>query len=324
MHIHWFVPAEIKHPKDINTINLASIRLRAGAVMQALEGLRHAISFGEFLPKSTDVCIIGKIGGADTLNKQFLWLQQLRVFKGKIILDFTDDHLSHNTIMTAFFLECLKIVDCVICSSNYLKIIVSQYYLGRIEVIPDAIEYEIRPPKNIYNSPVRLMWFGHATNMEALIEFVPKIRSTVSISLTVISNQPGLQIFKSSKLHCDNLLEINMHVWSIEVTKLESKNCDICIIPVKLTENRKAGASSNRLLTALALGMPTCADIIDSYSPYNQYFGDLRSSEFNEMLTDPVIWNSRIQSAQKNILPDYTVASLGGKWISLLESYFLI
>ena len=191
--------------------------------------------------------------------------------------------------MTAFFFECLKIVDCVICSSDYLKKIVSKYYLGPVDVIPDVIEYEILSPKNIYNAPIRLMWFGHATNIEALIEFVPKIRSTVPINLTVISNQTGLQILKSSNLHCNTPLEINMHVWTIETTKIESRNCDICIIPVQLAENRKAGASSNRLLTALALGMPTCADMIDSYLPYNRYFGDLRSSEFNEMLNDPVI-----------------------------------
>lgn len=321
MHIHWLVPAVINDPKEIIGVNLASIRLRAGVVVQALQNSEHTISLGDYIPQSTDICMVGKIGGLDTQNRHVSWIHQLSAFKGSIIIDCTDDHLSFETVMTAFYFECLKLVSCIVCSSNYLKERTSQYYSGPIHVIPDAIEYEIRPPKNIYNTPIRLMWFGHATNIEGLIEFLPKIRSSTSVELNIISNLPGLQIFKASNISGNLTFKVHMHLWSLETTKTESVNNDICIIPSKISENRKAGASSNRLLTSLALGMPTCADIIDSYSPFKTYFGDLRSSEFSEMIAEPEIWNFRIQSAQQNILPDYTIDGLGKKWIALLGKF---
>jgi hypothetical protein len=96
--------------------------------------------------------------------------------------------------------------------------------------------------------------------------------------------------------------------------------CHTCIIPVGIDNLKKAGVSSNRLLTALALGLPTCADKVDSYLHFNDSFGDLRSPEFHDMLARPMLWHERVQKAQDEVLPHYAFQALGKQWLDLLTS----
>ena len=320
MHIHWLIPCEFNNLSDVHQINLASIRLRAGGVVLALQKLPHTITLGEKINKQADVCVVGKIGAFDTANKHGLWISQLRAFKGRIILDFTDDHLNYLSSMTAFYLECLSLACRVVCSSPWLERVVMQYFSGPVHMVPDAIEYHTLPPKLRIHSPLTLLWFGHATNIGALINFIPQIQSVSPLRIIVVSNQQGLQLLGTAQLHTRCPIEIQGRVWSQEATIRASIDSDICIIPAELDNMRKSGVSSNRLLTALALGMPVCADQIDSYLPYKSFFGNLRTLEFNKICNNPLLWREKIENAQKSILPDYSLLNLGVQWLEILES----
>ena len=319
MHIHWLIPCEFKNISEVHQINLASIRLRAGVVVQAMENRGESISLGEAIPDNTEVCVVGKIGGLDTSNKPTNWIRQLREFKGKIILDFTDDHLNYISGMTAFYRECLELADVVVCSSESLQRVVSQFFSGPIHVIADAIECPILPPKSRIHQPLTLLWFGHATNIKALADFIPQIQSPEPLRIIVVSNQLGLQLLGSAPIQVQCPIEIQGRIWSQEATIKASKESDVCIIPAELQSLRKSGVSANRLLTSIALGLPTCADKIDSYLPFKPYYADLRTAEFNDMLSDPRYWNKHIQAAQEYILPRYAKASVGEEWLSIFN-----
>jgi len=319
VHIHWLIPCEFKNISEVHQINLASIRLRAGVVVQSIENRTESISLGETVPGSSEVCVVGKIGGLDTANKHMNWIRQLREFKGKIILDFTDDHLNYVSGMTAFYMECLELADVVVCSSESLQRVVSHFFSGPIHVIADAIECPILPPKTQIHQPLTLLWFGHATNIKALADFIPQIQSPEPLRIIVVSNQQGLQLLGASPIQVQCPIEIQGRIWTQETTVEASKESDICIIPAELQSTRKSGVSANRLLTAIALGLPTCADKIDSYLPFKPYYADLRTAEFNDMLSDPGYWNMHIQSAQEYILPKYSKKSVGEEWLSIFD-----
>ena len=96
--------------------------------------------------------------------------------------------------------------------------------------------------------------------------------------------------------------------------------CDLCIIPSDLADPRKAGVSSNRLLTALALGLPTAADRLDSYLEHSDYFTDIRSKDFDRLLENPLAFRVQVIQAQNGPVQEHSMQKVGERWVSLLES----
>ena len=45
--------------------------------------------------------------------------------------------------------------------------------------------------------------------------------------------------------------------------------------------------SANRLITALALGLPTAADNLESYKEFSEFYVDIRSEKFRAVMRDP-------------------------------------
>jgi hypothetical protein len=80
----------------------------------------------------------------------------------------------------------------------------------------------------------------------------------------------------------------------------------------------KKGASSNRLLTALTLGLPTCADLIPSYLPFRDFLTDLRGQQFDNVIMNPQANHRQIELAQNHIQQHYSFQSLGQKWQNTL------
>lgn len=95
--------------------------------------------------------------------------------------------------------------------------------------------------------------------------------------------------------------------------------CDLCIIPSDPRDRRKAGVSSNRLLTALALGLPTAADRLDSYIEHESYFADIRSPQFEGMLENPAAWHEAVRAAQSGPLKAYGEMEIGRRWLNLID-----
>jgi hypothetical protein len=50
---------------------------------------------------------------------------------------------------------------------------------------------------------------------------------------------------------------------------------EFCVVPSNNWDPKKSGASSNRLLTAPALGLPTAVSMIPSCQEFSEYFFDL-------------------------------------------------
>ena len=299
---------------------MASVRLRAGALWMTLRGGPHRLTAGDVIDVSADVCVIGKIGAADTSKWQQGWMNQLSRFKGRIVLDFTDDHISHRTIMRTFYLESLRLAHQVVCSSRVLKGIIASQFAGPVTVIEDAIEVPVVPPRDEVHDPRRLLWFGHASNMPALLSFLAETHLEKPVELIALSNPQGLDLLHRSSLMSSSSVDVQMRIWSQAEMLRAAMDSDVCIIPVEQATGRKAGVSANRLLTALALGLPTAADMPDSYRDFAQYFADLRGRDFANLLRTPTEWGERVLDCQTHVIGQYSMKQLGEKWLSVLSN----
>lgn len=320
-NVHFLLQAFDQGIESILSSNLASMRLRIGPAIKGLIEHGENVTFGELITNSPDKVVIGKIGANNIQIRQIQWLQQIERAKlsgAEIFMDYTDHHLGFESSMSDFYRNVLSMVDVAITSSRMMKQNLAKYYSGKIELVEDAIEYFPQDVKPV-NKPTTFLWFGHASNIEYLIAFIKLgFRVGDQIKLIILSNEAGLEYFSKAQLSSAAEIQMQLGVWSPETMVHASKLADACIIPINNADPRKSGASSNRLITALALGLPVAAGALDSYIDFKKYYVDIESEEFRALIKDPSAFHDQVRLAQLDVLPKYSMQSLTKKWIELL------
>jgi hypothetical protein len=302
---------------DILKSTLASIRLRCTPSALAAHQLGWTITYGEVIPDESSIVIVGKIGANNLSSRGDLWLQQISKFKSKarIYLDYTDHHLGYESVMTSFYRLALESADECIVPSIGLRTLLSKFWQGSISMIEDSIEIEAITPKISYGNSITLLWFGHQSNIDYLIDFLRTgFLAGESIRFIVLCNQQGLSYFSGANISSRANFEIQMALWSVENMVEAAKYSDICIIPSDLSDPKKMGASSNRLITALALGLPTAADNVASYLEFSKYYTNLRGEAFRNLLKNPMNFKAQVDSAQLEIVPHFSMKNTIQKW----------
>ncbi|WP_346308931.1 hypothetical protein [Limnohabitans sp.] len=318
MHIHWLAPISLDDPHQVYQTDWASLRLRAGALV-SLTNEHLTISIGEQIAEHTHVCVVGKIGAHNPTEKQADWLKTIFKFDHSVVLDYTDDHIQNQTVMSDFYRIALERADEVVCSSQQLQKSITGIYSKKISVIEDAVEYLPLPPKTVPNKPRRLLWFGHHSNIAALQRFLRTFHPPMPVEVLVLSTEQGRQMLQTSPPPQSPSVRLLFKLWSIEEMPKAAAQCDACIIPVDDSSPAKIGASSNRLLTALTLGLPTCADLIPSYLEFQDFWTDLRGPQLDHVIMNPQAFHHQIELAQRHIKQHYSFQSLGLKWQATLE-----
>lgn len=324
MHLHLLIPIENQVKIDVlRTSTLASIRLRSIPAIQAALGLGWKVTCGEKIEGAPSIVVVGKIGGHQIEVRQQVWIEQIHSAKktAKIFLDYTDHHLGFHSVMTNFYLSAIREVDGCIAPSTSMTNLLRQFWDGPITIIEDPIEIDCQKPKILVNEPVTVLWFGHSSNIDFLIQFLQVgFDEGGHIRLIVLSNEYGLNYLANCNLVSPAKIEFNLAIWSLENMIEAAKISDLCIIPSDLKDVRKSGASSNRLITSLALGLPTAADNLPSYQEFSDYYVDLRSKNFKEILKNPLAYKGLVIEAQKNLIPRFSMNKIEKDWESFLAT----
>jgi hypothetical protein len=298
------------------------MRLRIGPAIRGLVDHGEKVTFGENIANQSDKVVITKIGSNNILARQNQWLQQIENAKlagAKIFLDYTDHHFGFESSMSDFYRNVLSKVDIATTSSRRMQQNLALYYSGVIEFIEDAIEFLPQDTKPV-NKPTILLWFGHASNIEYLITFIKSgFKAGDQIRLIILSNEAGLQHFSTANLTSKAEIQIQLGVWSPEAMAHAAKLANACIIPVDIADPKKNGVSSNRLITALALGLPVAASALDSYKDFEKYYVDINGEGFRALIEDPSIFHDRVRLAQYEVVPKFSVQNIASKWVELLS-----
>jgi hypothetical protein len=319
--LHWLLPHPKIAPQDLKRSVLASARLRAGTLVDLCSQRHWGFTAGE-PARNSSVLVVGKIGGNE-FGRYQRWLADIGQAKKNgavIILDYTDDHLSFGSPMTAFYKEVLAFTDCAVTSSERLMTSLQRHWQGPIALIADALEVPIVPPKSTVHASRSFVWFGHPSNVEFLVQFLKaKIVLFRTSRITVITDAVGIGFVKSAQLAID-ASRVRFIAWTSDAIVRHANDCDICIIPSNVGSPRKSGVSSNRLLTALSLGLPTAAERLSSYEEFKDYFADIRTIEFDDLVRDPLRLTEMIRIAQREIVPLFAKDKIAERWFSLVES----
>lgn len=317
-HLHWLIPSP--YSEDISSLQhspLASIRLRCVPSIRAAQDCGWKISFGESIFDAPSVVIVGKIGVNEINAREVAWINQIVGAKptAKILIDYSDHHLGFESVMSRFYREAIKLADTCIVPSKGMADLLLKDWQGLVTVIPDPIEVNPNPPKLSAQKLVTLLWFGHPSNIDFLIDFLGTgFREGDHIRLLILSNDAGLSHFSRAKIVSKAKVEVQLALWSIESMLEAAKYVDICIIPSDLTNPKKLGASSNRLITALAMGIPVAADNLPSYLEFSEFYCDLRSEGFREMLISPLDFGAQVIKAQNTVIAEYAMKRVVQDW----------
>jgi hypothetical protein len=323
MLIEWLVPVITDEISTLKTSNLASIRLRTAVGATASNELGFINQFTDgYAAQSPQVIVVGKIDNISDSGRAERWINRLISQKSsaKIIIDYTDHHLVRNTENARFYRVAMDLCDHVVCSSRMLVQNLAPYYRGPISIIEDPIEVPILAPKLKKNTVPTALWFGHGSNLPYLIDFLCNgYKYSHPARLIAMTNLYPLPEDITTILDRPNLgnLEINVVPWSIDDMIQAAYLADMCWIPAGVTDPLKSGASSNRLLTALALGLPTAADPLDSYLSFSNTYMDLRSNEIMNAITNPEPLFEKVKIAQNVISKNYTNEKIREKWGAL-------
>ena len=233
-------------------------------------------------------------------------------------LDYTDHHLGFESPMSDFYSQVMALVDKAIVPSMSMQNALASLFKKKIHLVEDPIEFSIQATKQI-NRPITLLWFGHASNVEFLIQFLRAgFEYGDSVRLIILSNESGLNIFSHAKIESRAKIEFRAGIWSPELMLEAAAKSDACIIPANASDPRKSAASSNRLITAFALGLPVAADHLDSYLEFSDFYADIRSIEFRKLIHDPSIFHTKVSLAQKKIIPRFTMKQSEIAWSQAL------
>jgi hypothetical protein len=299
--IHWLVP--FPSTKDISNVNLASVRLRA-ALFKDLPN----VTFGDDVDKA-DVLIVGKIGA----NRQDLFHRWKSIIArhDKVIFDYTDDHLNNETPMTDFYKSVMKPDSMIVTSSQKLKENLSGF--NNVHVIEDPYEIDIQPIKEHTSS---FLWYGHETNRTYLYELIHDIYPDFNIDLTILTSQRGAQYITEESRYIKKPpnLNIKLGLWSVDNMIEVAKDCSGIFIPGNVDDPRKNGVSSNRLLTAFALGCAVYATPYNSYLEFKDYF----STDIHSFLRNHHKYLKKTKEAQ-SLITKYTKDKLLDKWLRLIS-----
>lgn len=315
-NIHWLV-ASAASLHQLKTSNLASVRLRAAVAAQQCLSVGVSCAIGDNELIDPDILIVCKIGadGIDTRSKTWLHLISTAKKNGaKVVLDYTDHHFANVSVMSDFYNRVLEYCDSIVIPSLAMKSNIRNYWAGTTAVIPDAIEYEIQIPRLSQGDRPSALWFGHPTNLEFLVKFIQvgDIAKKLS-SLVICTDARGIQWIAANRGYFKSL-RIVLVQWSVAVLPKLASQCSFALLPAGKLDPRKSGASENRLITALALGLPVIANSLPAYQPYRAFYSDIDEDDYMSVVTNPEKMHELVRQAQASLIPKFSCKTIGMMW----------
>lgn len=253
-----------------------------------------------------------------------LWLNLIRDVKNqgtKFIVDYTDHHLDGTGVVASFYKEVLPYIDGFVVPSNMMMKNISYFSNKPVWVIPEPVEVSITKPKifRTNSEKLNILWFGHNSNLPFLFRMIQGIlRNAPPHNLVILSNYLDQSQFAKIAALGHKHATYSYGKWSLELMEKISKKVDMCVIPGDTADPKKNGVSPGRLLTSLAMGLPTIATPLDSYLPFAKYFvpdTDVLSSFF----LNPLSYKEGILEVQDLIKNEYTVGAVGEKWLKVCK-----
>jgi len=97
-----------------------------------------------------------------------------------------------------------------------------------------------------------------------------------------------------------------------------AREADYCVIPSD-PASPKRYASNNRLVTALALGLPTIATALPSYVEVGDYFANDNSGSALKLMENPLAFSQQVHAFQNREIHRFSRESVESSWRAILN-----
>ena len=311
---------------------IASTRMRTAVA--AAEWKRSGIgnvywnpeSAGNVDYASANVCILPKFYSDSDPE---VWRRACRAIKNAdrpLVLDVCDYPFRKPRHVQTLYAEALEICDALIVNSERMGELMAQHLPLQPVVIDDAI---LGPSRNVEFAPagrLRLLWFGHVTNlryldhcMNALVGFAAER----PCRLTIVTEDAfgAREVTKAIDTRFSPFLRARFVEWSSKAMTEALRECDLALIPSDPADPSKAGVSANRVAEVLRAGRFPVASPLPAYLPFAE------AAWLGHDLIEGVRWalgnhgevRARVRRGQSLVTEKLSPARIGRQWRELLE-----
>ena len=188
-----------------------------------------------------------------------------------------------------------------------------------------VIQISTRPGAS--QRPLKLLWFGHGSNLPAVMDFIPELQRLVGrytpelhLITTVESGAPGL--CESFNAEHGALCRLRFTPWSRDTMRDGIEECDAVVIPTRLDDPTKLVKSNNRMVQALWAGRLVLAHPVESYRALGAYswIGTDLVAGIEWALANPREVLRRIAAGQKHVEAHYAPQVIARQWDAALKA----
>ncbi len=309
------------------TSDLASARYRVLIPAQQLGRLGHHVQLASLpatgwpqavLQAQVDVLVISKSFHA--ANEALAVAMKARGVK--VVVDICDDHFD-DPQFGAHLRALIGLADRVVASTDTLARVILERAGREAVVITDPVEGPRGFPRFAPKLPeLRVVWFGHPSNLGGLVEKAPELKSLaqrIPVHLSVVTTAAPEVASLVASLAREDRVRTQLVPWSTESTWKALEQADVAWIP-SVASGQKASKSPNRLLEPIWAGRLVVADAVPAY----QAFADLvpvgTGLEAGVMaaLQDTAATEAKLREAQRRIARDHSAFECGRRWAAAL------
>ena len=336
--VAWLVSnVKTADPDELLNTELASSRMRAGVCIRAcrqagipvlplnLVGTDElpTVAFMSKYVHDSGANLYLHDGGA----RWDFWTEQVARIKAagaRLIVDYTDHHLAGDDMRTRWYRHILPQVDGMVVPSEKMAENARAYWDGPLWLIPEPIEVPILPPRplpdlNQPGSRLQALWFGHNSNLPYLYRFIQnEMHHCPPMDVTILTNHLDTQQMKAVIARGPKGAQWRVGKWSVAAMVEAAKGCHVALIPSDVADPRKNGASNNRMVTSLALGLVPVATIIESYREFEGECLPISADMTTDSLADQIVAaHGRLPDAQQRVDRTYGVPAVSEAWLPL-------
>ena len=314
MNVVWvsFAPLE-KTPGGWSS-KLASARYRMLIPASVLEGSK-VMNLGPGANRRTlmerfrgaDAVVLGKFLSSEA-GPVLELISSLKSAGAAVLADYSDNHFSNPALADAHR-ALADAADRVVASTPALAEVIAQHSATPVSVVTDPVEGKKGEPHAPSGDRLRLLWFGHQSNLDTLQDALPQLQE---FSVTLVT-APG---FGAEQMGA------RFRPWSVQAVFDELRQCDAVIIPSNPRDPRKAVKSPNRFTESLWAGRFVLAHPLPAYQ-------DLADCGWvGEDLAEGARWLAahgeealqRVRRGQQVVAERFSPRAVGAAWRAAIES----
>jgi len=334
MRITWIVATAVTERDGAWYSPLASMRYRVLSPARYLQDAGHSVqflhvdattdpaAFDSFL--SADITVISKVFAGSSVG-----LAQRAIQLGsQIVLDICDDHFDTPQLAETYFSLC-KIAHRITASTRAMAETISRRTGRQAVIIDDPFEAPAGVATFNPAEPLKLLWFGHASNFDTVVSMLPELAmlsESVPLQLALVTTDQNASIAQYLKQFAASIapqltrLSTALTPWSEAATWQAMQRSDMIVIP-SLPAAKKQVKSPNRAVESIRSGRLVIAYPLPSYAELADYLclGESMADGIRHAMKHPDDSLQRITAGQAYIAERFSMRTIGRAWDAVLS-----